>query len=285
MKKNIQKSICIIQLTVFWLTMSGCATIFKGERSTLKFVGIDKNFPLEVQMQNGQVLFVEKGSDFQSVTLSCKRDHILRLRHRDKEAFVKAQRILGLGWLALDAAGGVLTGFATAFYLGFVASIIDVTTSSWYEFQDISITPNDSLWTTIPPEKLRQDSLDLAQLTSFESPYIASSLRAEDSVIINNPFGVMKIDSEPSVDIRELQYNAHYPSVAVRGGIEGIVVLRVLIDREGNCIKGFVIQSTSELFNRSAMQAARYTKFTPAFLNGLPILRWMEIPIRYRIRY
>ncbi len=265
--------------------MSGCATIFKGERSTLKFVGIDKNFPLEVQMQNGQVLFVEKGSDFQSVTLSCKRDHILRLRHRDKEAFVKAQRILGLGWLALDAAGGVLTGFATAFYLGFVASIIDVTTSSWYEFQDISITPNDSLWTTIPPEKLRQDSLDLAQLTSFESPYIASSLRAEDSVIINNPFGVMKIDSEPSVDIRELQYNAHYPSVAVRGGIEGIVVLRVLIDREGNCIKGFVIQSTSELFNRSAMQAARYTKFTPAFLNGLPILRWMEIPIRYRIRY
>jgi TonB family protein len=282
----MQKSIFTVPLALCCVLAfsSGCASIFKGDRSTLKFVGIDKNFPLEVQMQNGQMLFVEKGNDFQSVLLSCKRDHILRLRYRDKEAFVKAQRILGLGWLALDIAGGVLTGFAPAFYLGVIGPLVDVTTGNWHEFQDITITPTDSLWTTIPPEKLRQDSLQFAQLTSFESPAIAISLRAEDSVIVGRPFEVVKVDREPWADVRELQYNILYPAVAVRGGVQGRVVVRVLIDREGNCVKGFVIYSDSELLNHSAMQAVRYTKFTPASRNGSAVPCWTEVPITYQIR-
>lgn len=283
MQKSLFTVLPLVLCCVLALS-SGCATIFKGDRSTLKFVGIDKNFPLEVQMQNGQVLFVEKGNDFQSVLLSCKRDHILRLRSRDKEAFVKAQRVVGAGWLALDAGVGVLTGFATAFYLGFIGGLVDVTTGNWHEFYDIPITANDSMWTAIPSEKLRQDSLQLAQLTTFESPAIAVNIRAEDSVIVNHPFDVVTVDREPWADVRELQYNTLYPAVAVRGGVQGRVVVRALIDREGNCVKGFVIYSDSELLNQSAMQAVRYTKFTPASRNGSAVPCWTEVPIMYRIR-
>ncbi|MBL7991305.1 MAG: energy transducer TonB [Candidatus Kapabacteria bacterium] len=281
----MQKSLFTVPLALCCVLAlsSGCATIFKGDRSALKFVGIDKNFPLEVQMQNGQVLYVERGNDFQAVLLSCKRDHILRLRYRDKEAFVKAQRVVGAGWLALDAGVGVLTGFATAFYLGFVGGLVDVTTGNWHEFHDIPVTANDSMWTVIPAERLRQDSLQYAQLYSFESSTPSASIFPADSAIVNHPFAMLSVDKEPWVDIQELRYNTLYPQVAARGGIQGKVVVRSLIDREGNCVKGIIAYSDSELLNNSALQAVRFSKFTPAVRNGMAVPCWVDVPIMYHI--
>ncbi|MFP4527075.1 MAG: energy transducer TonB [Candidatus Kapaibacterium sp.] len=92
------------------------------------------------------------------------------------------------------------------------------------------------------------------------------------------------VDRQPMVDLADLQKNVVYPELARRAGIEGTVVLRVLIDTDGLVRRMAVLATDSELLNEAAMNAVIKSTFTPAIQNSEPVMCWVNIPIRFRLR-
>jgi protein TonB len=61
-----------------------------------------------------------------------------------------------------------------------------------------------------------------------------------------------------------------YPAIAKAAHVSGTVVVRVLIDEEGNVISANAI-SGHPLLQASAAAAARASKFAPTKLSGQPV--------------
>jgi TonB family protein len=74
-----------------------------------------------------------------------------------------------------------------------------------------------------------------------------------------------------------------YPDLPLRAGIEGNVFIKVLITKEGKVKKAILMKTDNELFTQSAIDAAMKWVFTPAIMNGKPVLVWVAIPFRFRL--
>lgn len=99
------------------------------------------------------------------------------------------------------------------------------------------------------------------------------------------PDEFIPVEKEPGVDYARLQGLVKYPDLAKRAGIEGRVVLRVLVDKDGAVRKLFIEDSENELLNAAAIDAVKaYGRFKPAIQNQEPIMCWISIPIQFRLR-
>lgn len=94
----------------------------------------------------------------------------------------------------------------------------------------------------------------------------------------------VKVDSEPYIDLYKLAKNVVYPKDAKSAGIEGEVIVRVLVSPKGECEECFVESSTNKIFNESALEAVKKTEFTPAVSNGKKVYCWISIPIQYKLK-
>lgn len=88
---------------------------------------------------------------------------------------------------------------------------------------------------------------------------------------------------EPKIDIASIQKNVVYPSVAIRLEKEGNVVLKVLINEEGNAETIDIATSTSPLFHQAAIDAMKHYRTNPAMNNGKPVPYTVYIPIKFRL--
>jgi protein TonB len=75
-----------------------------------------------------------------------------------------------------------------------------------------------------------------------------------------------------------------YPEMAVRAGLEGVVWVKILVDKEGKPTKVVVIKSSAEMFDQAAMDAAKGFLFTPAVMNNGPVKVWVSIPFRFQLK-
>ena len=76
---------------------------------------------------------------------------------------------------------------------------------------------------------------------------------------------------------------AAYPDIAKKAGIEGTVVLKVLIDTKGNVERVEVLKS-HPLLDASAIEAAKQFKFRPGKQRGKTVKVWMSIPFTFKIK-
>ena len=73
-----------------------------------------------------------------------------------------------------------------------------------------------------------------------------------------------------------------YPQVALKAGVQDIVLVRVLIGKDGK-VKEASIMRGKEMFHASALGAVRQYIFSPALQNDKPVPVWMALPIRFRL--
>lgn len=100
-----------------------------------------------------------------------------------------------------------------------------------------------------------------------------------------DPDEFIPVEKEPNVDLVELQKLVKYPELARKAGVEGQVIVKVLVDEKGNARKTLIEYSDNELLNQAALDAiSQYKGFTPGIQNGNPIMVWVSIPIRFRLR-
>jgi TonB family protein len=73
-----------------------------------------------------------------------------------------------------------------------------------------------------------------------------------------------------------------YPELAREAGVEGEVLVRVLVDRDGFVKKAEVVQSVLGL-DEAALDAAAQAVFRPALQQQQPVAVWVAIPIVFRL--
>lgn len=75
-----------------------------------------------------------------------------------------------------------------------------------------------------------------------------------------------------------------YPTLSLRYGEEGTVVLRVLVGADGRADQVKIHTSSGhKLLDRSALQAVQDWRFAPATNNGQPVSDWFLVPIPFTL--
>ena len=90
------------------------------------------------------------------------------------------------------------------------------------------------------------------------------------------------------VDLTQARYRdtprPDYPESARREGREGRVLLRVLVDDQGQSKKVEInISSGSDALDRAATEAIRRWRFHPARDGDKPVESWLRIPIEFHL--
>ena len=147
---------------------------------------------------------------------------------------------------------------------------------------------------------------DLKEFASFDEMHHASSIGGDglgEDVFSENiewgdeqvevetreaepePDEFIPVEKQPGMDLAELQKLVQYPKLAKEAGVEGKVVVKALIDKSGAVKKTLIVDSDNSLLNQAAIDAIKnYKKFTPALQNNAPVMVWVSIPIRFRLR-
>ena len=83
--------------------------------------------------------------------------------------------------------------------------------------------------------------------------------------------------------IAALSADITYPMIARRAGIEGMVVVRVVIEDTGVPSTPVVIQSAHEILDKAAVEAVLKQRFTPGRQRGRAVRTHMAIPVRFAL--
>ena len=75
-----------------------------------------------------------------------------------------------------------------------------------------------------------------------------------------------------------------YPRLAKRRGIEGTVLVEVLIAKDGHQIKQKLIKSSgANVLDDAALKAIKKWRFSPHIVDGIAIAHRVQIPVRFKL--
>ena len=75
-----------------------------------------------------------------------------------------------------------------------------------------------------------------------------------------------------------------YPEIAKLMGIEGTVMVRLLVDRFGQVRDAYVLPKTSvPALDGAALEAVRRWVWKPALANGHAVAVWVVIPVHFSL--
>ena len=81
-----------------------------------------------------------------------------------------------------------------------------------------------------------------------------------------------------------MQARADYPEIARRSGIEGTVVVKVLVGVEGRVEQAVIVSKAHPILDKEALLAARKCRFTPARQREMKVAVWVAVPYRFKLR-
>ena len=79
------------------------------------------------------------------------------------------------------------------------------------------------------------------------------------------------------------QVPPRYPQAAVRSGVEGLVIVECIIDRNGSVKDARVLYSSNALFDDSAVDAVRQWKFSPGSYQGRAVATIFQLTVNFKI--
>jgi protein TonB len=75
-----------------------------------------------------------------------------------------------------------------------------------------------------------------------------------------------------------------YPRIAKEFGVEGLVMVKVLVGKDGRVLDTRLVEKFQvPMLNTAALEAARRWVFTPGLASGRPVACWTAIPFRFRL--
>lgn len=95
-----------------------------------------------------------------------------------------------------------------------------------------------------------------------------------------SPDDIIVVEKEPELVMMQQPV---YPEIAREAGLEGTVLVRMLVDTEGAVRDVRVLQSVLG-FEEAAVAAARTAVFRPAMQQDRPVAVWVVMPIEFRLR-
>jgi len=115
----------------------------------------------------------------------------------------------------------------------------------------------------------------------------SNAFGAGDSLVVDagagglpSPDQYVAYEKEPElVSMKE----PDYPDIAREAGVEGTVLVRVLVGEDG-FVKQLMIVQSVQMLDDSAANAAQTAVFKPALQKDKPVAVWMVIPIEFSLR-
>jgi protein TonB len=109
---------------------------------------------------------------------------------------------------------------------------------------------------------------------------MVQNFNISDSLFMS-AFNLNEVDQPP----RTLRaFPPQYPYLAKRDNIQGKVVLRFVVDADGNAKEAEVVSSTpAGVFDDAALKAVERYKFKPAVKNGKPVNCIVKLPISFTL--
>jgi protein TonB len=98
------------------------------------------------------------------------------------------------------------------------------------------------------------------------------------------PDEFIPVEEEPGYDPADLMKRVIYPEMAKRNNIEGTVIVRVLVDKNGRAVKNMIDRSDNKLLEDAAIKAVMSTRFSPAIQNKTPVAVWVQIPVVFSLK-
>lgn len=74
---------------------------------------------------------------------------------------------------------------------------------------------------------------------------------------------------------------ADFPAEAPQSGLEGIIMIRVLVGVDGSPIEAEITQALHPDLDRKALEAALAGRYLPAREGEIPREAWVSVPFRY----
>ncbi len=141
--------------------------------------------------------------------------------------------------------------------------------------QAIASVPTPTVRAVSLPESAGQVANDNKVSVDTSRPVKGSSVSTVSPASITPPqFGVAYLNNPKPV----------YPAFARRMGMEGTVMLKVLVSREGNPLKIDIAKSSGyDLFDKTAVDAVKKWRFIPARQGDSPIEEWVQVPIAFHM--
>lgn len=90
--------------------------------------------------------------------------------------------------------------------------------------------------------------------------------------------------AKPVGGMEQIFKNIVYPKAAKEAGIEGKVLIKAVIDENGNVTETEVVKSVSPDCDKAAVDAIKKTKFSPAMKDDKPVTTEVEIPIMFKLK-
>lgn len=124
-------------------------------------------------------------------------------------------------------------------------------------------------------------------LTPVDLGDLGTGAGTGDSLVVDidvdtspSPDEFIAVDEEP----RRLSIDPPiYPDLARQAEIEGTVIVRVLVSKEGR-VKDVIVVDGPEALHQAADRCARTSTWRPAIVDGKPIEVWVLMPVTFKLR-
>ncbi len=90
---------------------------------------------------------------------------------------------------------------------------------------------------------------------------------------------------EPIGGYLALQRNVKYPDIAREAEIQGRVIVKAKISKDGHVLKTLILQGLPGTgLDESAMDAVKKTRWKPAYQRDKPVTVWISVPVTFKLR-
>lgn len=112
------------------------------------------------------------------------------------------------------------------------------------------------------------------------------SLHAQQDSTLEEPSpdAFIRVSEEPKpLNLQKIVNKMGYPEEARKQKIEGQVIVRVMLDKEGNYQKHVIVRRAHPLLVQAVEEHISMIKFSPAIQDNKPVQFWMNIPFNFRL--
>ncbi len=107
----------------------------------------------------------------------------------------------------------------------------------------------------------------------------------EDTTIYETPECLPSYRGDVDALYRNIAFKMHYPDSAIEKGIEGRVIIRFVVEKDGRLTNFEVLKSPDDLLSKEALRVLRQTEpWIPAQNEGRPVRSHFCMPITFRLR-